>query len=285
MRINADKAALTTVVNHGTSVNLQTLLYGEQGALFYDVVDGLITIPNDSTSYHVNAGLRFVASPGHDIPSGMGFPKMNSAMVERVTSIVPSSTPDPPDPPPSEGTNLDGCTIPWTDVCGCTDCDVPYAIIADSAMFSVVDSDIPEGFTNWNQLIGRTIEVFLRFQRVTGILHAIAKNRIFVTVQSVVEDARTTDQIHVVDTIPLPSPVPVIANSLAAGNTTTITVSSNPASPALYAVGKLIAVTVSPSHSITGVIHAMVGNKLLLTITAVTIGTYSQYDINVPTIL
>ena len=288
MRINADKAALTTVVNHGTSVNLQTLLYGEQGqqgALFYDVTDGSITIPNDSTSYHVNAGLRFVASPGHDIPSGMGFPKMNSAMVERVTSILQSIGSDPPDPPPSEGTNQDGCTIPWTDVCGCTDCDVPYAIIADSAMFSVVDSDIPEGFTNWNQLIGRTIEVFLRFQRVTGILHAIAKNRIFVTVQSVVDDARTTDQIHVVDTIPLPSPVPVIANSLAAGNTTTIIVSSNPASPALYAVGKLIAVTVSDTHKITGVIHAMVGNKLLLTITAVTIGTYLRPDINVPTII
>jgi hypothetical protein len=292
MRINADKAALTSVVNHGTSVNLQTLLYGEQGALFYDVTDGSITIPNDSTSYHVNAGLTFVASPGHDIPSGMGFPKMNSAMIERVTSIVQSTASDPPDPPPSEGTNQDGCTIPWTDVCGCESCYVPYAIIADSAMFSVVDSDLDTlnqngntSYTNWSQLIGKTIAVFLMFQRVTGILHAIAKNRIFVTVQSVVEDARTTDQIHVVDTIPLPSPVPVIANSLAAGNTTTITVSSNPASPALYAVGKLIAVAVSTSRRITGIIHAMVGNKLLLTITAVTIGTYSQSDINVPTII
>lgn len=275
MRINADKAALTTVVNHGTSVNLQTLLYGEQGAIFYDVTDGSITIPNNSTSYHVNAGLTFVASLGHDIPSGMGFPKMNSAMTARVTTIVPSSTPDPPDPPPSEGTNPDGCTIPWTNVCGCESCYVPYAIIADSAIFSVEDSDIPEGFTNWSQLIGRTIEVFLIYQRVTGILHAIAKNRIFVTVQSVVEDARTTDQIHVVDTIPLPSPVPVIANELAAGNTTTIIVSN----PALYAVGKLIAVTVSTSRRITGVIHAIVANKLLVTVTTVTSGTYSHSDV------
>jgi hypothetical protein len=211
----------------------------------------------------------------------MGFPKMNSAMTARVTSIEQSSTPDPPDPPPSEGTNPDGCTIPWTDVCGCESCYVPYAIIADSAMFSVVDSDIPEGFTNWNQLIGRTIEVFLIYQVVTGILHAIAKNRLFVTVQSVVENGRITDQIHVVDTIPLPSPVPVIANELAAGNTTTIMVFN----PALYAVGRSIAVTVSVTRRITGVIHAIVGNRLLVTVTAVTIGTYSQSDINVPTII
>ena len=206
---------------------------------------------------------------------------MNSAMVERVTSILQSTAPDPPDPPPSEGTNPDGCTIPWTNVCGCESCYVPYAIIADSAMFSVVDSDIPEGFTNWSQLIGRTIEVFLMYQRVTGILHAIAKNRIFVTVQSVEPDGVTYDKIFVVDTIPLPSPVPVTVNELAAGNTTTLIVSN----PALYAVGKLIAVTVSDIRRITGVIHAMVGNKLLLTITAVTIGTYSHPDINGPTII
>lgn len=280
MRINADKSSLTTIMNHGTSVHLQTLLYGEQGALFYDVVDGSIAIPNNITNYHVNTGLTFVASVGHDIPSGMGFPKMNSAMVERVTSIIQSTTPDPTDPPPSDVTIQDGCTIPWTNVCGCQDCYVPYAIVADSAIFSVVDSDIPTGFANWSQLIGKTIAVFLNFQRVTGILHAIAKNRIFVTVQSVVPDGLIFDQIHVINTVPLPS-VPVVVNELAAGNTTTITVSD----PALYAVGRSIAVTVSVTRRITGVIHATVGNKLLVTVTAVTAGTYLQSEINVPTII
>ena len=283
MRINADKAALTTIMNHGTSVHLQTLLYGEQGALFYDVVDGSVSVPNDSTSYHINAGLTFVASQGHDIPSGMGFPKMNSAMIERVTSIVESSTPPPDDifstDPPSEEINP-GCTIPWTNVCGCTDCYVPYAIIADSAIFTVVDTDIPDGFTNWIQLIGKTVEIFLTFQRVTGILHATAKYRIFVTVQSVVEDGSRMDKIFVVDTVPLPS-VPVTVNELAAGNTTTITVSN----PALYPVGKSITVAVSVTRRITGAIHAIVANKLLVTVTAVTTGTYSQSDINVPPII
>jgi len=280
IRINADKAALTTIMNHGTSVHLQTLLYGEQGALFYDVVDGSVSVPNDSTSYHINAGLTFVASQGHDIPSGMGFPKMNSAMTARVTSIVQSSTPDPPDPPPSEGTNPDGCTIPWTNVCGCTECYVSYAIIADSAIFTVVDTDIPEEFTKWSQLIGKTVEIFLTYQRVTGILHATAKDRIFVTVQSVVADGIQPDKIFVVNTVPLP-PVPVTVNELAAGNTTTIMVSN----PALYTVGESIAVTVLVTRRITGVIHAIVGNRLLVTVTAVTIGTYLQPDINVPTII
>jgi succinate dehydrogenase/fumarate reductase cytochrome b subunit len=281
MRINADKAALTTIMNHGTSVHLQTLLYGEQGALFYDVVDGSVSVPNDSTSYHINAGLTFVASPGHDIPSGMGFPKMNSAMIERVTSIVQSSTPDPPDPPPSEVTSPDptGCTIPWTNVCGCESCYVPLGV-ADSAIFNVADSDIPEGFANWSQLIGKTVDIFLMFQRVTGILHAIAKNRIFVTVQSVTEPGLIFDKIFVVTTVPS-SPVPVTVNELAAGNATTITVSN----PALYAVGKSITVAVSVTRRITGVIHAIVGNQLLVTVTAVTTGTYSQSDINVPTII
>lgn len=285
MRINADKSPITTIMNHGTSVHLQTLLYGEQeeqGALFYDVTDGSITIKNEITPYHVNAGLTFVASVGHDIPSGMGFPKMNSAMIEHVMSIIQSSTPDPTDPPPSEGTTPNGCAITLTSVCGCTDCYVPYAIIADSAIFSVVDSDIPEGFTNWSQLIGKTLEIFLTHQRVEGILHAIAKNRLFVTVQIVEADGSQEDKIYVLNTVPLPAPVPVVVNELAAGNTTTIIV-SNPA--LLYDVGRSIAVTVSVTHKITGVIHAIVGNKLLLTITAVTIGTYSEYDINVPTIL
>ena len=289
MRINTDKAALTTIMNHGASVHLQTLLYGEQGALFYDVVDGSVSVPNDNKLYHINAGLTFVASQGHDIPSGMGFPKMNSAMVERVASITQPSTPPPDDifstDPPPEEINPNGCTIPWTNVCGCTDCYVPYAIIADSAIFTVVDTDIPDGFTNWSQLIGRTIEVFLMYQRVTGILHAIAKNRIFVTVQNIVADGDIIDQIFVVDTIPLPSPVPVTVNELAAGNTTTITVSSNPANPAQYAVGRSITVTVSVTRRITGVIHAIVANKLLVTVTAVTVGTYSQSEINVPTII
>jgi hypothetical protein len=289
MRINADKSPITTIMNHGTSVHLQTLLYGEQGALFYDVTDGSITIKNEITPYHVNAGLTFVASVGHDIPSGMGFPKMNSAMVERVTSIIQSSTPDPPDPPPSEGTTPNGCAIPLTSVCGCTDCYVPYAIIADSAIFSVVDSDLDTlnqngntSYANWSQLIGKTLEIFLTHQRVEGILHAIAKNRLFVTVQIVVEDGSQQDKIYVLNTVPLPAPVPVVVNELAAGNTTTIIV-SNPA--LLYAVGKLIAVTVSDTRRITGVIHAIVGNKLLVTITAVTIGTYLPSVINVPTII
>jgi hypothetical protein len=213
----------------------------------------------------------------------MGFPKMNSAMIERVTSIVESSTPPPDDifstDPPSEEINP-GCTIPWTNVCGCTDCYVPYAIIADSAIFTVVDTDIPDGFTNWIQLIGKTVEIFLTFQRVTGILHATAKYRIFVTVQSVVEDGSIMDEIFVVDTVPLPS-VPVTVNELAAGNTTTITVSN----PALYPVGKSITVAVSVTRRITGAIHAIVANKLLVTVTAVTTGTYSQSDINVPPII
>ena len=204
-------------------------------------------------------------------------------MIERVTSIVQSSTPPPDDifstDPPSEEINP-GCTIPWTIVCGCTECYVPYAIIADSAMFSVIDADIPEGFTNWIQLIGKTVQIFLMFQRVTGILHAIAKNRIFVTVQSVIEDGLIRDQIHVINTVPLPS-VPVTVNELAAGNTTTIIVFN----PAQYAVGKSITGTVSTTRRITGVIHAIVANKLLVTVTTVTSGTYSQSDINVPTII
>uniref|UniRef100_A0A6C0M1F6 Peptidase S53 domain-containing protein n=1 Tax=viral metagenome TaxID=1070528 RepID=A0A6C0M1F6_9ZZZZ len=279
MRINDDKTALTTIMNNGTSVHLQTILYGERGssALFYDVTDGSVSIPvnADSTYYHINTGLTFVAEVGHDIPSGLGVPKMNNTMISRIASVQSSSddilTTDPPSeliPPTND------CGIPWTDVCGCESCYLPYVEPGDTVMFIITDIVLP------SMQIGDTLEVYLFFHCVTGTLHAMIQNRLLLTVIKVdITNSAIADEVFNVTPTNLQL-APIIVAELEAGNTLSIVVSN----PSQYAVGTTVAVAISTTRKVTGVIHAIIKDRLLITVTTVTHGAYSPSEINVPSI-
>jgi len=76
---NDNLATLTTVLTNGTSTQLQTILYTKYASsgvanMFYDVVDGTLNLPTDSTLGANNSAATFSAGTGYDIASGLGFP-------------------------------------------------------------------------------------------------------------------------------------------------------------------------------------------------------------------
>ena len=142
-------------------------------------------------------------------------------------------------------------------------------------MFIITDIVLPP-----NMKIGDTLEVYLFFHRVTGTLHAMIQNRLLLTVIKVdITDSTIADEVFNVTPTNLQL-APIIVAELEAGNTLSIVVSN----PSQYAVGTTVAVAISTTRKVTGVIHAIIKDRLLITVTTVTHGAYSPSEINVPSI-
>jgi hypothetical protein len=113
---NESGSALTTKVNDiGTSRNLQTFLYTNYVSkpdMFYDVVDGITTLPIQSSLGPHTSGQTFSAGVGYDIPTGMGVPMMKGIRNAMFSTTISTPTPPGSTPPASTPTPPPASTPP-----------------------------------------------------------------------------------------------------------------------------------------------------------------------------